>query len=224
MCGIISVIDRSGETMDGTKIKHALSLMNERGSGEGAGYAAYGVYAEFADYYALHVFFDNPVETKCHLDALLETWGTIVHDEEIPTYEQSNIRKIHTPWRYFFKPDRALKPGSRWPEEDIVTSIVMKVNTSYEGILIFSSGKNIGVFKAAGWPEEVADFYRIENYEGHIWEVDVFMKENNGLVLAEIELGSEDEHFAIPPWIGEEVTGDMRYYNVNLLENPYNIW
>ena len=131
--------------MDGTKIKHALSLMNERGSGEGAGYAAYGVYPEFADYYALHVFFDNPVETKCHLDALLETWGTIVHDEEIPTYEQPNIRKIHTPWRYFFKPDRALKPGSRWPEEDIVTSIVMKVNTSYEGILIFSSGKNIAL-------------------------------------------------------------------------------
>jgi glutamate synthase domain-containing protein 1 len=169
MCGIISVIDRSGNTMDGTKIKHALSLMNERGSGEGAGYAAYGVYPEFADCYALHVFFDNPVEMKSLLDALLTTWGTIVHDEEIPTYDQPNIRKINTPWRYFFKPDRTLKPGSRWPEEDIVTYIVMKVNTSYEGILIYSSGKNIGVFKAAGWPEEVADFYRIQDYEGYIW-------------------------------------------------------
>jgi glutamate synthase domain-containing protein 1 len=169
MCGIISVVDRSRQAMDGSAIKKALALMNERGSGEGAGYAVYGAYPEFADCFALHVFFDNVVETKQALDTLLETWGTVVHEEEIPTYPQPGLKKIHTPWRYFFKPDTRLMAGSTNPEADIITYLVMKANTSLPGVLIFSSGKNIGVFKAAGWPEDVADFYRIQDYEGYIW-------------------------------------------------------
>lgn len=169
MCGIISVVDRSGAVMDGARIRDALSMMDERGSGEGAGYAAYGVYPEFADCYAIHVFFDNIVETKAPVDALFETWGTIVHDEEIPTYEQAHLRKVHTPWRYFFRPDPTLMTGTPSPEDDIVTYLVMKVNTTMRGALIYSSGKNIGVFKAAGWPEDVADFYRIQDYKGYIW-------------------------------------------------------
>lgn len=169
MCGIISVVDRSGAVMDGARIKDALAMMNERGSGEGAGYAVYGAYPEYADCYALHVFFDNIIETKSSLDTLLETWGEIVHEEEIPTYEQPHLKKVHTPWRYFFRPDPSLMTGTPSPEEDIVTYLVMKVNTAVPGALIYSSGKNIGVFKAAGWPEEVADFYRIQDYEGYIW-------------------------------------------------------
>lgn len=169
MCGIISVVDRSGAVMDGARIRDALSMMDERGSGEGAGYAAYGVYPEFADCYAIHVFFDNIVETKARVDALLDTWGTVVHDEEIPTYEHAHLRKVHTPWRYFFRPDPTLMTGTPTPEDDIVTYLVMKVNTTMQGALIYSSGKNIGVFKAAGWPEDVADFYRIQDYEGYIW-------------------------------------------------------
>lgn len=169
MCGIISVVDRAGNLMDGSKIREALSLMDERGSGEGAGYAVYGAYPEFADCYAIHVFFDNIVETKATVDALLRTWGTIVHDEEIPTYEQPNLRKVHTPWRYFFKPDPKLMTGTTTPEDDIVTYLVMKVNTTVPGALIYASGKNIAVFKAAAWPEEVADFYRIQDYKGYLW-------------------------------------------------------
>lgn len=169
MCGIISVVDRAGNLMDGSKIREALSLMDERGSGEGAGYAVYGAYPEFADCYAIHVFFDNIVETKATVDALLQTWGTIVHDEEIPTYEQPKLRKVHTPWRYFFKPDPKLMTGTATPEDDIVTYLVMKVNTTVSGALIYASGKNIAVFKAAGWPEDVADFYRIQDYKGYLW-------------------------------------------------------
>lgn len=65
--------------------------------------------------------------------------------------------------------------------------------------------------------------YEVE-YAGHTWEVDEFMKENSGLVIAEIELGSEDEPFEKPPWLGEEVSGDPRYYNVNLVEKPFRNW
>jgi len=169
MCGIIGVIDRDRQLMDGSGIKNALSLMDERGSGEGAGYVAYGIYPEFKNEYALHVFFDNIRENKPAVDAILEQWGTIRHSEQIPTYEQSNIRKVHIPWRYFFRPDPTLMPRSPTPDEDIVTHIVMKINTARNGALIFSSGKNLGVFKASGWPEDVADFYGIQNYKGYIW-------------------------------------------------------
>jgi len=169
MCGIIGVVDRQQRGMDGSSIKRALSMMDERGSGEGAGYAAYGVYPEFKEYYAIHVFFDNIHETKDGIDEILEQWGRIIHDEEIPTFEQPNLRKVHTPWRYFFKPDRKLMAWSKSPEDDIVTHIVMRINSERKGALVFSSGKNIGVFKASGWPEDVANFYRIEDYSGYIW-------------------------------------------------------
>ncbi len=60
--------------------------------------------------------------------------------------------------------------------------------------------------------------------DGKIWEIDEFMGENEGLVLAEIELYSEKEEFIKPEWLGEEITGDIRYYNSNLTTYPYNKW
>lgn len=61
-------------------------------------------------------------------------------------------------------------------------------------------------------------------HEGHLWEVDVFHGANEGLVMAEIELGSEDEAFDKPEWLGEEVSGDRRYYNSMLTKHPYSEW
>lgn len=57
-----------------------------------------------------------------------------------------------------------------------------------------------------------------------IWEVDEFKGLNEGLVVAEIELLSEDQQFDIPDWIGQEVTNDPRYYNSNLIRNPFSNW
>ena len=61
-------------------------------------------------------------------------------------------------------------------------------------------------------------------YKGHTWEVDEFHGKNNGLIVAEIELESEDEKFEIPDWVGEEVTQDDRYYNMNLAIHPFTSW
>lgn len=58
----------------------------------------------------------------------------------------------------------------------------------------------------------------------HTFEVDEFYGENEGLILAEVELGSEDELFEKPSFIGEEVTGDVRYYNSNLMKHPFRNW
>ena len=59
---------------------------------------------------------------------------------------------------------------------------------------------------------------------GFVWEVDEFFKENQGLIVAELELESEDQEFPKPDWAGEEVTGDPRYFNSNLIKNPYTNW
>ena len=60
--------------------------------------------------------------------------------------------------------------------------------------------------------------------DGKKWEVDEFLGDNAGLVVAEIELQSEDEPFTKPAWAGDEVSGDARYYNSSLSQNPYKNW
>ncbi|UCE51692.1 MAG: CYTH domain-containing protein [Desulfobacterales bacterium] len=59
---------------------------------------------------------------------------------------------------------------------------------------------------------------------GFLWEIDEFFGENQGLIVAEVELESEDQNFPKPDWVGEEVTGDPRYFNSNLIQNPYTKW
>ena len=61
-------------------------------------------------------------------------------------------------------------------------------------------------------------------YKNKLWEVDEFLGENEGLIIAEIELKEEDEIFEIPEWVANEVTSDERYYNANLVQNPYQNW
>ena len=65
--------------------------------------------------------------------------------------------------------------------------------------------------------------YKIE-FAGFIWEVDEFFGENEGLIVAEIELESEDQQFEKPEWVGKEVSGDPRYFNSSLIKNPFSSW
>ena len=64
----------------------------------------------------------------------------------------------------------------------------------------------------------------IVNYGNHEWEIDEFLGDNQGLVVAEIELNNEDEVFEKPSWLGNEVSDDKRYYNVCLVKHPYKDW
>ena len=65
--------------------------------------------------------------------------------------------------------------------------------------------------------------YRVP-FEGLVWEVDEFLAENAGLVVAEVELASIDQAVPLPPWVGEEVTHDLRYHNSQLARHPYSQW
>ncbi|WP_250630414.1 CYTH domain-containing protein [Rhodoflexus caldus] len=61
-------------------------------------------------------------------------------------------------------------------------------------------------------------------YKGLMWEIDEFEGDNSGLIIAEVELTDENQEVPLPPWAGAEVTGDERYYNANLVRNPYKNW
>ena len=63
-----------------------------------------------------------------------------------------------------------------------------------------------------------------ERHCGHEWEIDVFLGANEGLIVAEVELKAENEQLELPAWAGEEVSTDSRYFNVNLIKNPYCCW
>ena len=65
--------------------------------------------------------------------------------------------------------------------------------------------------------------YKIE-FKGFVWEVDEFLGENQGLIIAELELESENQVFIKPEWIGKEVTGDPKYFNSNLIHRPFSMW
>ena len=80
------------------------------------------------------------------------------------------------------------------------------------------------MFTLALYPPIEKIRYRVPGPDGRIWEVDEFHGANEGLVVAEIELESEDEPFVKPDWVGEEVTYDKRYTNVALSREPYSRW
>jgi len=70
----------------------------------------------------------------------------------------------------------------------------------------------------------IEKYRRRITFAGNVWEVDEFLGANAGLVVAEIELQSEDQQFDKPDWVGEEVTDDLRYFNSSLIKHPYSAW
>ncbi|RMG60360.1 MAG: hypothetical protein D6713_03175 [Deltaproteobacteria bacterium] len=169
-CGLSGIISTSGRMIPGEQIVRSIVLQTDRGNGLGAGYAAYGIYPDFKDYYAFHIMFDS-VAAKDQTEDLLESVTEIEHAEEIPTRPTENIKVAPLLYRYFLKPVREKAPREfqLLDEDDIVVNIVMRINSSIEGAYVFSSGKNMGVFKGVGFPKDIAEFFRIEDYEAYIW-------------------------------------------------------
>jgi glutamate synthase domain-containing protein 1 len=143
----------------------AIANMHERGNGLGGGFAVYGIYPEHQDDYAFHVMYLSK-EAKEKTDKLLNESFDIIHEEEIPTRE-ANVRDPPLVWRYFVKPEER-RPENQ-TADDYVTEKVMRINTETGKAFVFSSGKNMGVFKGVGFPEDIADFFCLEEYEGYIW-------------------------------------------------------
>ena len=167
-CAIAAVISKDGKKMTGERIVNAMKPMHERSNGLGGGFAGYGIYPEYKDFYALHLFFDTR-ETRKSCEAFLKEYFEIVHSERIPTRKIPAITDEPMIWRYFVAPLGSMLANLQLDEKEFTARAVMKINTGLDGAYVFSSGKNMGTFKAVGFPEDVGVFYRLEEYEGYSW-------------------------------------------------------
>ncbi|HHX74031.1 MAG TPA: glutamine amidotransferase family protein [Firmicutes bacterium] len=165
-CAITGMIDKTGKRMSGAAVIRSISVMRDRSNGLGGGFAAYGIYPEYKDYYALHVFYDSRAARKS-CEKYLAGNFEIVSLAEMPTAKNRKIDDVPLIWRYFVTPLPARLADSPYDEREYVARCVFAVNTCIDGAYIFSSGKNMGVFKAVGFPEDVGRFYRLEEYEGY---------------------------------------------------------
>ncbi|MBQ8164064.1 MAG: hypothetical protein IJZ93_06870 [Clostridia bacterium] len=167
-CAIAAVISKNGERMSGRQIIEAMKPMHDRSNGLGGGFAAYGIYPEYKDFYALHLFFDSR-DTRKKCEAFLKERFEIVHSEIIPTKKIPQITNEPIIWRYFVSPLRSMLASLQLDEKEFVARTVMAINTDMEGAYVFSSGKNMGTFKAVGFPEDVGEFYKLDEYKGYSW-------------------------------------------------------
>lgn len=165
-CAISGIFSKSGKLLNGEDIIKSISVMHDRSNGLGGGFAAYGIYPEYKDYYAFHIFYDSN-EAKKECEEYLDKHFDIINLSKIPTKKISQITNEPLIWRYFLTPLPTKLSSSQLDEKEFVIRRVIKINTSIEGSYVFSSGKNMGVFKAVGYPEDVGRFYRLEEYEGY---------------------------------------------------------
>lgn len=167
-CAIAAVISKEGKRMTGEKIIEAMKPMHDRSNGLGGGFAGYGIYPKYKELYALHIFYDDK-DVRSDCEKYLKDKFEIVQAEEIPIRKTPKITDEPFIWRYFVAPLKSVLQRKQQNEKEFVAKTVMKINTRFKGAYVFSSGKNMGAFKAVGYPEDVGYFYRLDEYEGYSW-------------------------------------------------------
>jgi len=175
-CSIFGAMNQGGERFNAAGVMKAIANMHVRGNGLGGGFAAYGIYPQYKDYYAFHLMFtgkskQDRLEAKAELEALLCHKFEVVYDEEIPHEDESKMIDPPLVWRYFLLPHKRGEEEALTDEEYIVSKI-MQVNTKIENAYVFSSGKNMGCFKGVGYPEEIGRYFMLDRlYEAYTWTV-----------------------------------------------------
>ena len=167
-CAIAGIFSRSGERIAGDRIVRSIASMHDRSNGLGGGFAGYGIYPQYKDLYAFHLFYESPAARE-ECERFLDRHFEMVNLSKIPVRRHPRITDEPLIWRYFVTPLHTRLLESQLDEQEFVARSVIRINTSIEGAYVFSSGKNMGVFKAVGYPEDVGEFYRLEEYEGYCW-------------------------------------------------------
>ncbi len=167
-CGIIGYIDKNGDMTDGTNVLRAISVMNERSNGLGAGFAAYGIYPQWKECYALHLMYDHST-CKEKTEQYIKDLCIVEGSEQIPTRKVEQITDEPILLRYFVIPKKEKLEAHAVTEDDFIVNLVIHINVNMEGAFVMSSGKNMGVFKAVGFPEDVHPFYRLDEYKAYTW-------------------------------------------------------
>lgn len=167
-CAISGIISKSGKKINGERIVKSIATMHDRSNGLGGGFAGYGIYPQYKDLYAFHVFYDgNSAREEC--ERFLDRHFDIINLSKIPVRPSSKITAEPLIWRYFVNPLPTKLTDSHLDEKEFVSRSVIRINSQIEGAYVFSCGKNMGVFKAVGYPEDVGDYFRLEEYDGYAW-------------------------------------------------------
>ena len=172
-CGIFGVIHRKKGLIGGDMPIKAMCTMHDRGNGLGGGFAAYGIYPDMADYYAFHVMATSQ-EGLDTVEAIIKRSFDIHESHPIPTRKTLSIKNPPIVWRFFVSPKRSAYLGEgKQAEENFVAEFVLDLNVKgYQAgnaYFLFSSGKDMGAFKGVGFPEDIAEFFRLDEYKGYIW-------------------------------------------------------
>ncbi len=166
-CSIFGMMNLRGEKFNGEPMLTAIANMKERSNGLGGGFAAYGIYPQYADLYCFQLMYDDQAareETEAYLKQSFSLEGA----EVIPTRSCEGVSDPPLLWRYFLQPRDNLACELE-DVDDFVVRAVMHINARIDGAFVFSSGKDMGVFKGVGFPEDVGRFFRLDEYEGYIW-------------------------------------------------------
>lgn len=167
-CAIAAMMDRTGGRHDGTDILRSIALMRDRSNGLGGGFAAYGIYPDYAELYAFHVMYESR-EARAATEAYLEHYYLSEKQERVPTEDHPAIKNPPDVWRYFMAPHPMRLPASGLTEAEYTMRHVFHINSSIDGAFVASSGKDMGVFKGVGYPEDIGEFYRIGDYGAWAW-------------------------------------------------------
>jgi len=165
-CSIFGAIDTSGRVFPGDGVIKAIANMHNRSNGLGGGFAVYGIYPQYGDNYAFHIMYLDR-EARKEAESFLRNNFHLVSAEEIPTRPTRGIHDQPYLWRYFLKINGTCPQGKS--EEDFIVEKVMEINTGIRDAFVFSSGKNMGVFKGVGFPEDIAEFFCLDQYRGYLW-------------------------------------------------------
>lgn len=167
-CAISGIFSKNKKRMSGEAIIKSIATMRDRSNGLGGGFAGYGIYPEYKDSYAFHIFYDSQ-KSKEECEKYIEKNFDVVNLSKIPTQKTPKIKNEPLIWRYFVNPLHTRLMEKHLDEKDFTAECVIKINTEVEGAYVFSSGKNMGVFKAVGYPEDVGEFYKLKDYKGYCW-------------------------------------------------------
>ncbi len=153
------------------RFRQSIALLHDRSNGLGGGFAAYGIYPEQADHFALHIMYYTSEAQEADGGDRWRRTSTSPSTSASPpgpTPASSNPPAL---MRYFVLPRPAgLLQDSRLPVEDFVLQPGdADQRARSTDAFVFSSGKNMGAFKAVGYAEDIADFFRLEEYQAYIW-------------------------------------------------------
>jgi glutamate synthase domain-containing protein 1 len=171
-CAISGIFSKKGNLIGGKTIIDSIKVMHDRSNGLGGGFAGYGIYPDNKDDYAFHIFYDEVHKPgiQHRTEQYIKDHFDIINLSKIPTRRHPAITNEPLIMRYFLQPDMDRLRQSQLDEKEYIRKCVVRLNSiKYDGAFVFSSGKNMGIFKGVGFPEEIGEFYELEKYSAYCW-------------------------------------------------------